>query len=101
MPANSKPPKSNVCRLTIPPTRRDGPSAILPGASTAAGLVAAAGAPDTWACPGAGCSLCRAGEALTASAGAAAAPDSTVEADPETGAADASAGLPLVPVATD
>src|SRR6266853_4282109 len=101
MPANSKPPKRNVCRLTIPPTRGGGPSAILPGASTAAGVVAAADAPDTCACPGAGCSFCRAGEVLSASAGAAAAADSTGEPDPEIGAADASASLPLVSVATD
>ena len=95
MPANSKLPKSNVCRLTIPPRRASEPSAILAGASTAAGLVAVGGAPDTCARAGTGCSFCRAGEALTASVGAAEAADSTV--DPETGAAD----LPLVPVATD
>ena len=95
MPTNSKPPKSNVCRLTIPPTRAGKPSAILAGASAAAGLVAAAGAPDACARAGAGCSFCCAEEALTASAGAAAAVDSTV--DRETGAAD----LPSVPIATD
>ena len=95
MPAVSKPPKSNVCRLTIPPTRAGEPSAILAGASTGAGLVAVGSAPDACARAGTGCSFCRAVEALTASAGAAEAADSTV--DPETGAAD----LPLVPVATD